>query len=146
MMAGVLTGNPILIGAGAVTYGGAVIYENREAIANGAKAVGNFLADTGRKATDMQIQAAKTVLKKGGEMKDAVIQRAQVAKQRLGQAFDRTRNSINQTAQTMKRHAVNTVKAGVEYARANNLKIRPVCPYAKKVIDATAEFHDVLAG
>jgi predicted GNAT family acetyltransferase len=38
------------------------------------------------------------------------------------------------------------VKAGVEYARANNLKIRPVCPYAKKVIDATAEFHDVLAG
>ena len=38
------------------------------------------------------------------------------------------------------------VKAGVEYARANNLKIRPVCPYAKKVIAATAEFHDVLAG
>ena len=38
------------------------------------------------------------------------------------------------------------VKAGVEYARANNLKIRPVCPYAKKVIDDTAEFHDVLAG
>ena len=38
------------------------------------------------------------------------------------------------------------VKAGVEYARANNLKIRPVCPYTRKVIDATPEFQDVLAG
>jgi uncharacterized protein len=38
------------------------------------------------------------------------------------------------------------VKAAVEYARENNLKIKPVCPFAKKVIDETAEYQDVLAG
>lgn len=38
------------------------------------------------------------------------------------------------------------VKAAVEYARENNLKIKPVCPFAKKVIDETADFQDVLAG
>ena len=37
------------------------------------------------------------------------------------------------------------VKTAVEYARANNLKIRPVCPYTKKVIDNTPEYQDVLA-
>lgn len=36
------------------------------------------------------------------------------------------------------------VRTAVEYARANNLKIRPVCPYTKKVIDATPEFQDVV--
>ena len=36
------------------------------------------------------------------------------------------------------------VKAAVEYARAHGLKIRAVCPYAKKVIERTPEFHDVL--
>jgi len=38
------------------------------------------------------------------------------------------------------------VKAAVEYARENNLKIKPVCPFAKKVIDETAEYQEVLAG
>jgi uncharacterized protein len=37
------------------------------------------------------------------------------------------------------------VRAAVEYARENGLKINPVCPYAKKVIDRTPEFQDVLA-
>ncbi len=37
------------------------------------------------------------------------------------------------------------VKAAVEYARENNLKIKPTCPYAKKVIESTPEFKDVLA-
>jgi uncharacterized protein len=36
------------------------------------------------------------------------------------------------------------VKAAVDYARANGLKIKPLCPYAKKVIDRTPEFQDVL--
>ena len=36
------------------------------------------------------------------------------------------------------------VKAAVEYARENDLKIRPVCPYTKKVIERTPEFQDVL--
>lgn len=37
------------------------------------------------------------------------------------------------------------VSAAVQYARENNLKIVPTCPYTKKVIDRTPEFHDVLA-
>ena len=37
------------------------------------------------------------------------------------------------------------VKAAVEYARENYLKINPVCPYARKVIERTPEFQDVLA-
>jgi uncharacterized protein len=36
------------------------------------------------------------------------------------------------------------VKAAVEYARANGLKIRAVCPYAKKIIESTPDFQDVL--
>ena len=36
------------------------------------------------------------------------------------------------------------VKAAVDYARANGLKIKALCPYAKKVIDRTPEFQDVL--
>lgn len=38
------------------------------------------------------------------------------------------------------------VKAAVDYARENNLKIKAVCPFASKVIDETTEFQDVLAG
>jgi predicted GNAT family acetyltransferase len=37
------------------------------------------------------------------------------------------------------------VKAAVEYARENDVKIKADCPYAKKVIDRTPEFQDVLA-
>ncbi|MEO8042447.1 MAG: GNAT family N-acetyltransferase [Acidobacteriota bacterium] len=36
------------------------------------------------------------------------------------------------------------VKAAVEYARENGLKIKPACPYAEKVIQRTPEFQDVL--
>ena len=36
------------------------------------------------------------------------------------------------------------VKAAVEYARANGLKIKADCPYAKKVIERTPEFQDIL--
>ncbi len=36
------------------------------------------------------------------------------------------------------------VKAAVEYARKNNLKIKAVCPYAKKVIEKDPELQDVL--
>ncbi len=35
--------------------------------------------------------------------------------------------------------------AAVEYARENDLKIVPVCTFAKKIIDETPEYHDVLA-
>ena len=38
------------------------------------------------------------------------------------------------------------VEAGVKYARENDLKIVPSCPFAKKVIDETPDFQDVLAG
>ena len=37
------------------------------------------------------------------------------------------------------------VRAAVEYARENGLKINPACPYARKVIEGTPEFSDVLA-
>ncbi|MDF2190235.1 GNAT family N-acetyltransferase [Paraflavitalea sp. CAU 1676] len=37
------------------------------------------------------------------------------------------------------------VYAGVEFARTNNLKIVPLCPFAKKVLDRTPEWQDVLA-
>jgi predicted GNAT family acetyltransferase len=36
------------------------------------------------------------------------------------------------------------VMAAVEYARANNLKIIPLCPFAKSVFDKVEEIHDVL--
>ena len=36
------------------------------------------------------------------------------------------------------------VKAAVEYARQNDLKIKADCPYARKVIERTPELKDVL--
>ena len=36
------------------------------------------------------------------------------------------------------------VMASVEYARANNLKIIPLCPFAKSVFDKVEEIRDVL--
>ena len=37
------------------------------------------------------------------------------------------------------------VKAAVEWARAENRKLMPLCPFAKSVFDKTAEYSDVLA-
>lgn len=37
------------------------------------------------------------------------------------------------------------VLAAVEYARQNQLKILPLCPFAKSVFDKTEEIRDVLA-
>ena len=37
------------------------------------------------------------------------------------------------------------VEAGVKFARENNLKIVPLCPFAEKVINEKSEFQDVLA-
>lgn len=34
--------------------------------------------------------------------------------------------------------------AAVEYARENNVKILPLCPFAKSVFDKTEEIRDVL--
>ncbi|HEX8460849.1 MAG TPA: GNAT family N-acetyltransferase [Segetibacter sp.] len=36
------------------------------------------------------------------------------------------------------------VNRGVEYARESNLKIVPLCAFAKSVIEKTPEFQDVL--
>ncbi|WP_343588833.1 GNAT family N-acetyltransferase [Flavobacterium sp.] len=36
------------------------------------------------------------------------------------------------------------VIAAVDYARANNVKIIPLCPFAKSVFDKVPEIHDVL--
>lgn len=37
------------------------------------------------------------------------------------------------------------VETAVKYARENGLKIKPFCPYTRKVIERTPEFQDVLA-
>ena len=37
------------------------------------------------------------------------------------------------------------VAEAVKFARENNLKIVPTCPFAKKVIDDKPEFQDVLS-
>ena len=37
------------------------------------------------------------------------------------------------------------VYTAVEYARLRNIKIIPLCPFAKSVFDKKPEFHDVLA-
>jgi len=36
------------------------------------------------------------------------------------------------------------VLAGVEFARSNNLKIKPTCPFAKKFLERTSDYEDVL--
>jgi uncharacterized protein len=36
------------------------------------------------------------------------------------------------------------VMAAVEYARANGLKILPLCPFAKSVFERTTEIQDVM--
>lgn len=36
------------------------------------------------------------------------------------------------------------VLAAVEYARKNNLKIIPLCPFAKSVFEKNKDIHDVL--
>jgi len=36
------------------------------------------------------------------------------------------------------------VSAAVAYARKNNIKIIPLCPFAKSVFDKVTEFQDVL--
>lgn len=41
--------------------------------------------------------------------------------------------------------AKDLVAEGIKYARENNLKVIPLCPYAKAVIEKTPEFQDVLA-
>ena len=37
------------------------------------------------------------------------------------------------------------VKAAVEWARSENQKLMPLCPFAKSVFDKTPEYQDVLA-
>ena len=37
------------------------------------------------------------------------------------------------------------VQTAVEYARTHNIKIVPLCPFAKSVFDKTTEWQDVLA-
>lgn len=37
------------------------------------------------------------------------------------------------------------VKAAVEYARQNNIKILPLCPFANAVFKKTPEYADVLS-
>ena len=38
----------------------------------------------------------------------------------------------------------NLVRASVDWARAEKLKLMPLCPYAKSVFDKTPDYRDVL--
>lgn len=38
------------------------------------------------------------------------------------------------------------VQAAVQWARSENVRLLPLCPYAKSVFDKTPEYRDVLAG
>lgn len=40
--------------------------------------------------------------------------------------------------------AKDLVAEGVKFARENNLKVMPLCPFAKAIIERTPEFQDVL--
>ncbi len=40
--------------------------------------------------------------------------------------------------------AKDLVAEGIKFARENNLKVVPICPFAKAVIEKTPEFQDVL--
>lgn len=37
------------------------------------------------------------------------------------------------------------VRGAVDWARADNVKLMPLCPYAKSVFDKTPDYSDVLA-
>lgn len=98
MIAGVCTANPVLIVGGAATYAGAVIYENREAIADGARKACNYTADKvgqgveatkqfagnvahsiSAKAQSIKSEAGALIdagMQKAGELKDAGVQKA----------------------------------------------------------------------
>lgn len=76
MLAGAMTGNPVLAAAGGLTYAGAAIYENREAIGKAAKAGAEFVGDTAKKVVDTQVQTAKAV---GGAVVDGVEKVGEVA-------------------------------------------------------------------
>ena len=40
---------------------------------------------------------------------------------------------------------VQLVQAAVQFARTENVRLMPLCPYAKSVFDKTPEYSDVLA-
>lgn len=40
--------------------------------------------------------------------------------------------------------AAQLVKKALEYARAEHLRVRPVCPYAKAYMEKHNEYHDIM--
>ncbi len=81
MIAGVCTGNPVLVVGGAVTYAGAVIYENREAIADGAKKAYHYTADK----VGQGVQATRQF---AGNVAHSVSTKAQSIKHEVGALID----------------------------------------------------------
>lgn len=61
---------------------------------------------------------------------------------------DETRFIIDHTgvdeAYGGKGYARQLVNASVDYARAQNKKITPHCPYAKRVLESDAQYQDIL--
>jgi len=116
MIAGVCTANPVLIVGGAVTYAGAVIYENREAIAEGAKKAYNYTAEkvgqglqatkqfagnvahnVAAKAQSIKSDASALIdsgVKKAGELKDVAVQKAVEAKNAVAQKASEVKQAV----------------------------------------------------
>jgi hypothetical protein len=116
MIAGACTGNPILVAGGAVTYVGAVVYENREAIADGAKKAYHYAADgvdkgvkatkefagnvahkVSEKAAAIKEGTGKLIdsgVKKAGELKDAAVQKAGEIKDAVSKKAGEIKESV----------------------------------------------------
>lgn len=55
--------------------------------------------------------------------------------------IDHTEVSEKLKGKGVGKHLVN---AAVQFARKNNLLIKPTCPFAKKVLESSEDFEDVL--
>lgn len=61
MLAGTVTGNPLLVGAGGLTYAGVSIYENREKIGRATATAAKFVGNAAKNAVEGHVQAATFV-------------------------------------------------------------------------------------
>lgn len=58
MLAGTVTGNPLLVGAGGLTYAGVSIYENREKIGRAAATSAKFVSSAAESVKDRAVETA----------------------------------------------------------------------------------------
>ncbi|MDQ7825773.1 MAG: hypothetical protein RDV48_23430 [Candidatus Eremiobacteraeota bacterium] len=130
MIAGACTGNPFLVAGGAAAYTGALVYENREAIADFGRQACNTAADgikTGVRATkefagnvaDKVSEKAAQIKEKTGqlidsgmqkasEIKDAVLEKAQSVKKAVSENIDKAKENVAAAASSVANAAKGT--------------------------------------